>query len=114
MKSAPTNLSRLLTVFTLLCALSTSARAEATYISGHISNVTFAGDFVMIMVDAGLPGNCAGTSYGWIKIPPANKAMTAYVLGLSLSGNQAQTLLTVYTQGLVDGYCWVSQIDPAE
>src|SRR5678816_2052929 len=62
-----------------LAFASSSAIAQPTYISGHINNVTFAGDQVLIMVDAGLPDNCVGTSYGWMKIPPEYKSMSAFV-----------------------------------
>jgi hypothetical protein len=103
-------------VLTLLCMVGAITQAPAqtaqSYTSGHINNVTFAGDFVMIMVDAGLPGNCAGTSWGWMKIPPENKAMSAFVLGLWMRGDAAQTVVTVYTDGLVGGYCRITQIDP--
>ncbi len=91
-----------------------AAIAGPTYMTGHISNVTYVSDFVMIMLDTGLPDNCAGTSYGWMRIPPENKAMSAYVIGLSLSGNAPQTLVSVYTSAVVNGgYCQVTQIDPA-
>lgn len=92
--------------------LSATTHAGATHIHGRISNVTFAGDYVMIMIDAGLPDNCVGTPWGWMKIPAANKAMTAFVTGLWLRGDAASTPVTVYADGLVDGYCRVSQIDP--
>ncbi|MEO8016535.1 MAG: hypothetical protein ABI769_01870 [Pseudomonadota bacterium] len=63
-----------------------AASAAASYISGHINSVTFASDRVMIALDAGLPDNCAGTSYGRMRIPPENKAMTAFVIGLWMRG----------------------------
>jgi hypothetical protein len=92
---------------------SAQAQTSTTYTSGHISNVTFADDYVMIMVDAGLPGNCAGTGWGWMKIPSTSKAMAAFVIGLWMRGDTAQTTVSVYTDGLVDGYCRIVQIDPA-
>src|SRR5688500_17005715 len=42
------------------------AIAGQTFLAGKISNVTFAGDSVFIQLDSGLPGNCAGTSSGWM------------------------------------------------
>lgn len=89
------------------------AQTSPTYTSGHISNVTFAGNDVMIMVDAGLPGNCTGTSWGWMRIPAENQAMNAFVIGLWMRGDASQVIVTVYTDGLVGGYCRISQIDPA-
>ena len=92
--------------------LSNSAQAAPTYMSGHITNVTFAQDWVMVMLDTGLPDNCAGTAYGWMKIPPEDKPMIAFVTGLWMRGDAAQVVVTVYTDGLVGGYCRIAQIDP--
>lgn len=41
-----------------LCAVGGSASAQTAtgYTTGHISNVMFIGEAVLIMVDAGLPG----------------------------------------------------------
>jgi len=99
-------------VLVALIAGHASAQTAAIYVSGHISNVTFAQDYVMIMVDSGLPDNCAGTAWGWMKVAPENKAMTAFVIGLWMRGDAAQTNVTVYTGGIVGGYCRVDQIDP--
>lgn len=90
------------------------AQTSTGYSSGHISNVTFVDDYVMIMMDSGLPGNCAGTSWGWMKVPSNSKAMAAFVIGLWMRGDAASTTVTVYTDGVAgDGYCRISQIDPA-
>jgi hypothetical protein len=96
----------------LCLLLGATASAAPNYIQGHITNVTFVHDAVMIMVDTGLPDNCAGTGWGWMKIPTTSKPMMALVTGLWLRGDAASTLVTVYTDGLVDGYCRVTQIDP--
>lgn len=98
-----------------LCAIGgiASAQTATGYSTGHISNVTYIGEAVLIMVDAGLPGNCAGTSWGWLKIPVANKSMAAFVTGLWMRGDAGQTMVSVYTDGVVDGYCRITQIDPA-
>ena len=95
-----------------LCVAAGTASAADTYLHGHINNVTFAGESLMIKLDAGLPDNCAGTSYGWMEIPATYKSMTAFVIGLWMRGDSTQTLVTVYTQGLVGGYCRVTQVDP--
>jgi hypothetical protein len=97
-----------------LLALSPSiSRAGPTFTTGHISNVTFIGEAVLIMVDAGLPDNCVGTSWGWMKIPVTSKPMAAFVTGLWMRGDAASVEVSVYTDGLVDGYCRITQIDPA-
>lgn len=108
-----TGLRSLAILLATVCSmLAAPVKAGPTYISGHISNITFAGDSVLIMIDAGLPDNCAGTSYGWMKIPPEYKSMTSFVLGLWMRGDESQVYVSVYTEGLVSGYCRISQIDP--
>jgi hypothetical protein len=99
-------------VAVLMMGPGANAQTSPTYTSGHISNVTFAGNEILIMVDAGLPGNCIGTSWGWLRIPPENHAMNAFVIGLWMRGDASQVTVTVYTDGLVGGYCRISQIDP--
>lgn len=96
-----------------LTVASGTAFAQPTYVSGHISDVTFVWDYVLIRIDAGLPDNCAGTSYGWMKIPVENKSMNAFVVGLWMRGDAQQVPVTVYTDGLVGGYCRITQLDPA-
>lgn len=81
------------------------------YQSGRITNVTFT-DSVLIMLDTGVPTNCTGTPWGWMKIPAENKAMIAFVTGLWLRGDSASVTVVVYTTGLSDGWCIVNQIDP--
>lgn len=48
-----------------------------------------------------------------MKIPVANKSMAAFVVGLWMRGDAAEIIVSVYTDGLVDGYCRITQIDPA-
>ena len=92
----------------------TPSRAAANYMTGHIADVTFLADAVMLRLDSGQPDNCTGTAWGWIKVPVANKNMSALVLGLWLRGDAASTSITVYTDGVAsDGYCRITQIDPA-
>jgi hypothetical protein len=105
---------KILASIAVLTGLAASAQAEPTYLSGRISNVAFAGDQTMIMLDTGLPGNCAGSPYGWMIIPGEYKAMAAFVLGLWMRGDAPQVQVTVYTDGLVlGGYCRINQVDPA-
>jgi hypothetical protein len=92
---------------------SASAAAYDTYQDGRISNVTFGGDTVLIMLDTGLPDNCAGSPFGWMQIPANNKAMQALILGIWMRGDAAQTRVTVYTDNRTGGaYCQINQIDP--
>jgi hypothetical protein len=48
-----------------------------------------------------------------MKIPVENKSMNAFVLGLWMRGDAQQVVVTVCTDGLVGGYCRITQIDPA-
>jgi hypothetical protein len=92
-----------------------SARAEESYQSGHITNVSFAGDTTLVILDSGMPTNCAGTPFGWMMIQAAYKPIAAFVLGLRLTGNMSSVPVVVYTAGRdATGYCQVNQIDPAE
>lgn len=49
------------------------AHAYDTYAIGHINNVTFAGDDVLVRIDAPVPTNCSSSLYGWMKIPAQQK-----------------------------------------
>ncbi|HEU5134647.1 MAG TPA: hypothetical protein VFU13_05845 [Steroidobacteraceae bacterium] len=104
---------RFVAAVAVLGAVSATASAATNYVQGHINNVTFAGDEVLIQVDVGLPDNCIGTHYGWMRIPPEYKSMNAFVIGLWMRGDASQTLVVVYTEGLAGSYCRIGQIDPA-
>ena len=43
---------------------------------------------------------------------PSFFAMTAFVLGLWMRGDASSVSVTIYTDGLVNGYCRINQIDP--
>ena len=89
-----------------------AAFADAA-VSGTISNITFAGNDVLIMTSNGVPSNCTGTPYGWMRIPSDSKPMAAFVLGLWLRGDAASTTVTVYSNGIdSSGYCTLTQLDP--
>ncbi|KJY73828.1 hypothetical protein [Vibrio nigripulchritudo] len=99
--------------FLLLCLSSISAASfsAANYQSGKIKNLTATTSGIMIMMDAGLPDNCAGTPYGWMLIKQEHTAMTSVVLAAWASGNKSGTVYTSGREGGV-GYCLISQFDP--
>lgn len=100
--------------FIALVASISVAHAGLAYQSGRISNVTFGQQHLQIILDSGLPDNCAGASYGWMTVPANAKTMQAFVLGLWLRGDASQTSVVVYTNGgIVNGVCIIDQIDPA-
>jgi hypothetical protein len=103
----------------LLCSAVLSgapAWAADSYLSGHITNITFAGADVYIALDAGLPTNCAGSPFGWMVIPASAKATQAFVIGLRLRSNLSDIPVTVYTDDREGGtgYCQINQLDPAD
>jgi hypothetical protein len=100
-------------VMLAIFAVSGPTVAADTYLGGRISNVTFSGDVILIMLDTGVPDNCIGTPYGWMVIPAEYKSMKAFVLGLWMRGDAGQVPMTVYTSGRDgSGYCQINQIDP--
>jgi hypothetical protein len=100
----------LLITTAMLAAL--PVHAADSYVVGYITRVSFAGDHIIIMVDAGVPTNCTGTPFGWMTVPDANKPMQAFVTGLWMRGDAASKQLAVYTTGIdSSGFCQISQID---
>ncbi|WP_283130807.1 hypothetical protein [Enterovibrio norvegicus] len=101
-------------LFLLLClsAISMTSFAAADYQSGKIKNLTGVTSGIMIMMDSGLPDNCAGTPYGWMLIKQEHKALTSVILAAWASGNKSGTVYTSGREGGV-GYCLVNQFDPA-
>lgn len=106
--------SRFAVLAVALRGIAPTAFAGPSWQTGRINNVTVSGDQVLITLDSGLPDNCAGTAYGWMMISPSYKAMQALVLALWARGDMGSSTLTVFTSGLVGGYCQVTQLDPAE
>jgi hypothetical protein len=99
-----------LTLSLLLSVTAMSVHAEATYLSGRISNVTSASDGLFVMLETGVPTNCTGVGYGWMKIPETNKTMIA----LALLVWQNKGGVVVYTNALSGGQCVINQFDPWE
>ena len=92
--------------------ISLPAHAFDNYESGHITRVSYLGDFMIITVDTGVPTNCTGTPFGWMAIPVANKAMQAFVTGLWMRGDALDKSFTFYTAGIGStGYCEIGQLD---
>lgn len=86
------------------------ALAADSYLGGNISNITSHAGGLMVMLDTGVPTNCAGVGYDWMTIPEANKTMIA----TALLAWQLGRGVTVYTNALSGGVCTINQFDPAE
>lgn len=104
-------------IFAILTAglWSTASLAGEDYQVGYITNVTFDRYGTLIMLSAGVPGNCAGTPYGWMRIADTSKTISAFVMGLWLRGDIAQTTMSVYTVAAPSpgDFCVVTQINPS-
>ncbi len=92
--------------------VSAQAQGAQNHLNGNISNFTATVGGLMIMLDAGIPDNCAGTPYGWMMIKQEHTTLTSTVLALILAGKKKGT---VYTTGIdASGHCIVSQFHPAQ
>jgi len=108
-------LSRIAILVGLLLLAGNTHAQYPTYASGHINNITLAGDLILIRIDAAFPTNCAGTAFNWIAIPAANKPIQAFVLALQARSAMPSTMVTIYTDPPgANGFCTVNQIDPWE
>lgn len=86
--------------------------AADSYQTGHITRVSYTADSLIIMLDSGPPTNCAGSAYGWMMVPAANKPMLAFVTGLWMRGDAAAESIVVYTNPTdSSGFCQISQLD---
>jgi uncharacterized membrane protein YphA (DoxX/SURF4 family) len=110
MRSFVPLVARLVLASTLVSS-GTQALAADTYQSGRINNITTTTQGLMLMLDTGMPTQCAGSPYGWMLIPEANKTMVATALALWLSGVRDVTVYVNAYSG--SGFCVINQLDPA-
>jgi len=95
----------------LLSALTFSSPAlpAADYAAGTIVNITSSAAGLFVMLNAAAPDNCAGTPYGWMRIPESAKTMIA----VTLISRIQNVPVVIYTSGIdSSGYCLVNQVDP--
>ena len=105
----PGRLASIILAFALL-SIAPPTRAADVYLGGTMTNITSTASGLMIMLDTGLPTNCAGSPYGWMLIRESNKTMIAVALMAWHTGNRN---ITVYTDNSVAGsYCTINQVDP--
>jgi hypothetical protein len=94
-------LKRLLTYGLAGCvAMPGGAISASSWQSGNISNITSIPGGLMIMLDSGMPDNCAGSPFGWMLIPEANKTIIATTLMVWAMGKK---YVSVYTAGRPEG-----------
>ncbi|UDF35480.1 UNVERIFIED_ORG: hypothetical protein LHJ69_23530 [Shinella sp. XGS7] len=88
------------------------AQAADSYQHGNIYDTTSIAQGLMIRIESGPPGNCAGTPQGWMLIKSEHKAMMALALLMLASGKRG---VVVYTMGIgSSGFCEINQLDPIE
>ena len=80
------------------------------YLSGNIKDLTSNTSGLMIMLDTGVPDNCAGVSANWMTIEKENTAMISVALTMWATGKK---LGVVYTETRTDGSCIINQLDPS-
>jgi hypothetical protein len=101
-----------ITIIAILIMVVTIGQAIAgpNYIIGNVSNYTAIPSGLLIMVDTGMPDNCAGSPYNWMIIANEDKAMLAMAL---MRISQDQMGVTVYSAGVFySGICRLTQYDP--
>ena len=86
-------------------------RAGDNYLYGSVINMTTDASGIFIMLDTGVPTNCASSPYGWMQIKAANKTMIAVFLTMYALGKKVATVYTIPTPS---GYCEITQYDPTE
>ncbi len=103
-----------ITIIAVLIIVITAIQAIAgpNWNSGNVTNYTAIQGGILIMLDTGVPDNCAGTPYGWMIVAEEDKALTAMVL---MKINQENMGATVYSGGtFYRGICRVIQYEPAQ
>ena len=103
---------RKITIIGVLIMLSVTAPAFAgpNNVYGNLNGYSTVPGGLLIMVDTGIPDNCAGTPYGWMIIAEEDKAMLAVVL---MRVNQDLMGVGVYSAGVFyQGFCRVTQLQP--
>lgn len=80
-----------------------------TWLSGKLTNITTVRGAMLVMLDTGVPENCQGTPYGWMLIREQDKVMVNIVMAMWASDRRDAT---IYTVGMVGGWCEIEQVDP--
>jgi len=80
------------------------------YLGGKLKNIASSSTSLSIMMDTGVPDNCSGVSYNWMRIKKEDTVMISMIMSMWLSGKKE---LTVYTTALTNGTCYIYSIDPA-
>ncbi|TRY33400.1 hypothetical protein [Aliiglaciecola sp. M165] len=95
----------LLVLFSLY---STANLAASHYLSGNIKNIATSGSALSIMLHNGVPDNCQGVPFGWMRIKKDDTPMVSMALAMWLAGKHK---VTVYTK-MESGVCYIYSLDP--
>lgn len=101
----------LMVIFCLSVFSAPTFGAEAS-LFGKIYDISANAAGVMVRMDTGVPGNCAGSPYGWMLIKQEHVAITSVVLSAWALGKTSGTVYTSAPNG--SGFCLVNQFDPKE
>ncbi len=106
-------MKKLVSIFAFVVLLSPlSSFAGPHYLGGNIKNITTNTQGMLIMLDSGVPDNCAGTASGWMQINKEDSTMTALVLAMWANGKRTATIYT-NAKPADKSFCVVNQVDPA-
>ena len=87
---------------------STISHAGPHYLSGNIKNIATSSSSLSIMLHEGVPDNCQGVPFGWMRIKKDDTPMVSMALAMWLAGKYK---VTVYTK-MENGVCYIYSLDP--
>ncbi len=96
-------------LLTMLLTLSIAAHAGPHYLSGKLSNIASSSQYISIMLDTGVPENCNGVAYNWMRINKEDTVMVSMILSMWVA---KKNNVTVYTRRNADGQCDIYSLDP--
>ena len=82
--------------------------------AGNMKDLTSVEAGLLIKLDTGMPGNCAGSPYDYMLVREENKTLISVTLALWITEKKG---VTVFTSGIPGGsgygvYCVVNQVRP--
>ena len=94
----------------IILSVTAPAFAGPNYVYGNLNGYSTVPGGLLIMVDTGIPDNCAGTPYGWMIIAEEDKAMLSVAL---MRINQDLMGVGIYSAGVFyQGFCRAIQLQP--
>ncbi len=88
--------------------ISMQSLAGPHYLTGNMSNIASNSGHLSIMLDTGVPDNCQGVPYNWMRIKKEDTPIVSMALAMWMAGKYK---VTVYTK-MEDGVCYIVSFDP--